>query len=48
MVIPLLYDDVRQTDFQWMEGVDPESLQSHTNSESSVALHFDRFLKEGV
>ena len=34
---PCLYDDARQTNFQWMEGVDPASLHSHTNLEGSVA-----------
>ena len=34
---PCLYDGERQTDFQWMEGVDPASLHSHSNLESSVA-----------
>ena len=45
---PYLYDGARQTDFQWMEGVNLASLHSHTNLESSVPLHFDRFLKECV
>ena len=43
-----LYEDARQTDFQRMDEVDPQSLYSHTNLESSVALHLERFLKECV
>ena len=45
---PCLYDDARQTDFQWMDGVNPTSLHSDRNLESLVALHLDRFLKECV
>ena len=36
--LPCMYNGARQTNFQWMEGVDPTPLHSHTNLESSVAF----------